>query len=361
MIEYENLYNANKPYLEEFNIAFNTVLNSGWFVLGKNVEEFEKEFAYYNNVKYCVGLASGLDALILSLMVLDLDKKSEIIVPSNTYIATILSIVRNGNIPILVEPDIKTYNLDPERIEASISQNTRAIMVVHLYGKPCDMDPILEICKRHNLYLIEDCAQAHGAEYKGRKVGGFGNMSAFSFYPTKNLGCLGDGGALLTNDEEIYRKVKMLRNYGSNKRYYNEYLGINSRLDEIQAAFLRIKLKHLDEINNHKRKLAKIYFAGINSKFVVPDVDPNYSDVFHIYNIRHKYRDKLKEYLLENDIKTEIHYPVPPHKQKAMSFMKDLVLPISEEIHDTTLSLPISVFHTREDVNRVVEVLNGFH
>ena len=361
MIEYENLNKANKHYFEEFNTAFNTVLNSGWFVLGKNVEEFEKEFADYNNVKFCVGLASGLDALILSLMVLDLDSRSEIIVPSNTYIATILSIVRNGNIPILVEPDLKTYNIDPERIEASISPNTRAIMVVHLYGKPCDMDPILEICKRHNLYLIEDCAQAHGAEYKGRKVGGFGEMSAFSFYPTKNLGCLGDGGALLTDNEEIYKKVKMLRNYGSNKRYYNEYLGINSRLDEIQAAFLRIKLKHLNEINNHKRELAKMYSAGINNKFIVPDINPDFSDVFHIYNIRHKNRDKLKEYLLKNDIKTEIHYPVPPHKQKAMSFMKNLVFPISEEIHDTTLSLPISVFHRREDVNRVVEVLNGFH
>ncbi len=360
MVEYENLNKANKPYFEEFNAAFNTVLNSGWFVLGKNVEEFEKEFADYNNVRYCVGLASGLDALILSLMVLDLDKKSEIIVPSNTYIATILSIIRNGNIPILVEPDLKTYNIDPERIEASISQNTRAIMVVHLYGKPCDMDPILDICKHHNLCLIEDCAQAHGAQYKGRKVGGFGDMSAFSFYPTKNLGCLGDGGALLTNNEEIYKKVKMLRNYGSNKRYYNEYLGINSRLDEIQAAFLRIKLKHLDEINNHKRELAKIYSAGINSKFVVPEVNPDYSDVFHIYNIRQKNRDKLKEYLLENNIKTEIHYPVPPHKQKAMSFMKHLSFPISEEIHDTTLSLPISVFHKKEDVEHVVEILNLF-
>jgi dTDP-4-amino-4,6-dideoxygalactose transaminase len=360
MIEYENLYKANQPFFDEFKMAFDQVLQSGRFVLGTNVEEFEKEFADYNKVKYCVGLASGLDALIISLMVLDLDTNAEVIVPSNTYIATILSILRNGNKPVLVEPDIKTYNLDPLRIEEAITKNTRAIMVVHLYGKPCDMDQIIEICKRRNLYLIEDCAQAHGAKYKGRIIGSFGDLAAFSFYPTKNLGCLGDGGAILTDKEEIYKKVKMLRNYGSSRKYYNEYIGINSRLDEMQAAFLRIKLKYLDDINLHKRNLAKLYLQHIKSDMILPDQDPTLFDVYHIFNIRHKERDKLKEYLLSHDVNTEIHYPIPPHKQKAMTFLKDLKLPLSEEIHETTLSLPISYFHTKEEIFRVVELLNKF-
>lgn len=360
MIEYENLNKVNQPYLKEFNSAFCQVLDSGWFVLGHNVEEFEKEFARYNNVKYCVGVASGLDALILSLMVLDLDSRSEIIVPSNTYIATILSILRNGNKPVLVEPVLQTYNIDPERIEDAITPNTRALMVVHLYGKSCDMDPIIDICKRHNLYLIEDCAQAHGAKYKDKKVGSFGDMSAFSFYPTKNLGCLGDGGALLTNNEEFFKKVKMLRNYGSDKKYYNEYLGLNSRLDEIQAAFLRVKLTHLDKINSHKRKLAFTYFQNIPSDFIVPVIDPDFYDVYHIFNIRHEKRDELRDYLLANGVKTEIHYPVPPHLQKAMSFMNNIKLPVSEVIHKTTLSLPISTFHTPEEINQVSELLKQF-
>jgi len=294
-------------------------------------------------------------------MVLELDSKSEIIVPSNTYIATILSILRNGNKPVLVEPDLKTYNIDPTRIEAAITKNTRAIMVVHLYGKPCDMDPIIEICKRHNLFLIEDCAQAHGAEYKGKKVGSFGDVAAFSFYPTKNLGCLGDGGALVTNNEEILIKVKMLRNYGSSKKYYNKYLGLNSRLDEIQAAFLRIKLKHLDDINSHKRKLAKTYLDGIDNNFIVPNVNPDFFDVYHIFNVRHTKRDELKDYLLSNCVKTEIHYPVPPHMQKAMISMNKLKFPISEAIHQTTLSLPISMFHSIKDIEQVIELLNKFN
>jgi dTDP-4-amino-4,6-dideoxygalactose transaminase len=360
MIEYENLNKVNQQFFKEFNQVFNQVLDSGWFVLGRNVEEFEKEFAEYINVKYCVGVGSGLDALLLSLMVLELDSNAEIIVPSNTYIATILSILRNGNKPVLVEPDIQTYNIDPARIEAAITSDTRAVMVVHLYGKSCDMDPIVDICRRYNLFLIEDCAQAHGAEYKGKKVGSFGDMAAFSFYPTKNLGCLGDGGALLTNNEEIWKKVKMLRNYGSGKKYYNDYLGINSRLDEIQAAFLRIKLKHLDRINTHKRELAQAYINGTKRDFIVPSIHPDFFDVYHIFNIRHEKRDYLRDYLLSNGVKTEVHYPVPPHLQKAMTFMNMLKLPISEEIHNTTLSLPISAFHTIEDILQIVRLLNKF-
>jgi dTDP-4-amino-4,6-dideoxygalactose transaminase len=222
------------------------------------------------------------------------------------------------------------------------------------------MDLITDISKRHNLFLIEDCAQAHGAEYKGRKVGNFGDMAAFSFYPTKNLGCLGDGGALVTNNNEYARRAKMLRNYGSEKKYYNEYQGINSRLDEVQAAFLRIKLKFLDQIIIHKQMLAKIYLEGITENFIVPNLNPDTFDVYHIFNIRHKRRDDLKKFLLENGIQSEIHYPVPPHKQKAMKFLENLSFPLSEEIHRTTLSLPISTFHTVDDANQIIKTLSEF-
>ncbi len=360
MIEYENLAKLNQPYFEEYKKTFNNVLESGWFILGENVKRFEEEFANYNNVKHCVGVASGLDALILSIKALDIEDGSEIIVPSNTYIATILAIIHSGHIPVLVEPKITTYNIDPNKIEVAISPKTKAIMIVHLYGKTCDMDSILDICKRHKLYLIEDCAQAHGAMYKEKKVGSFGDMAAFSFYPTKNLGCLGDGGAITTNNPLFAEKIRMLRNYGSSKKYYNQYIGYNSRLDEVQAAFLSIKLKHLDEINEHKRTLASIYSKSLKSDFIIPVHEDEFFDVFHIYNIRHKQRDDLKEYLLKNNIKTEIHYPVAPNKQKALESLKHVNYPISEEIHSTTLSLPISTFHTKDDIYRVVEVLNKY-
>jgi dTDP-4-amino-4,6-dideoxygalactose transaminase len=360
MIEYENLNKVNSPYFKEFNTAFNQVLDSGWFVLGDQVEAFEKEFAKYIDVSYCTGTASGLDALTISLLTLEMKPGSEIIVPSNTYIATILSVLHSGHLPVLVEPDLNTYNIDPAEIEKSVTPKTRAILVVHLYGKSCDMDPVLEICKRRNLFLIEDCAQAHGAEYKGKKAGSFGDMAAFSFYPTKNLGCLGDGGAILTNNPDFHRKNRMLRNYGSEKKYYNDYIGYNSRLDEIQAAFLRIKLIDLDRINRCKRELAELYFEGIPANFVKPVTHPDFYDVFHIFNIRHKRRDDLKIFLSDNGVKTEIHYPVPPHKQKAMNSLGNLKLPFSEEIHSTTLSLPVSVFHTKTDIFRVVELLKSF-
>ncbi len=360
MIEYENLAKVNQPFFDKFKRAFKDVLESGWYILGGEVQKFEKEFASYNNVRYCSGVASGLDALILSIQVLELEKGSEIIVPSNTYIATILAILKNGLIPVLVEPDIKTYNIDSLKIETFITSKTKAVLVVHLYGKPCEMDTILDICKRKKLYLIEDCAQAHGAEYKGRKVGGFGDFGAFSFYPTKNLGCLGDGGAITTNKSEYHDKIKMLRNYGSDKKYHNKYIGINSRLDEIQASFLNIKLKVLDHINQHKRTLAQLYLDNLKDDHILPLVHKDFFDVYHIFNIRHEKRDELKAYLLKNNIKTEIHYPVAPHKQKALSFLSDQSFPISEEIHKTTLSLPVSYFHTKDDILKVIEVLNKF-
>jgi dTDP-4-amino-4,6-dideoxygalactose transaminase len=360
IIEYENLSKVNAPFFEKFEQSFHEVLKSGWYILGLKVKEFESAFAEYNNLKYCAGVASGLDALTISLNALDLPQGSEIIVPSNTYIATILSILQAGHKPILVEPDIRTYNIDPLLIEDAVTNRTRAVMVVHLYGKSCDMDPIIAVCKKHDLFLIEDCAQAHGAEYKGRRTGGFGDFAAFSFYPTKNLGCLGDGGAIVTNKDVLYKKTLMLRNYGSEKKYYNEIIGFNSRLDEMQAAFLLEKLKFLDNINSHKRKLAAIYLKNLKSDFILPSVNPEFYDVYHIFNIRHERRDDIKEFLSRHDIRTDIHYPVPPHKQKALSFLSGLNLPISEEIHKTTLSLPISFFHTEDDICRVVETLNKF-
>ena len=359
-IEYENLFKVNQPYFDEFRQKFDEVLQSGWFILGNNVKKIESEFSSYNKLKYCSGVASGLDALTISLLTLDLEKGSDIIVPSNTYIATILSIILAGHNPVLVEPDINTYNINPALVEESITKRTRAIMVVHLYGKPCDMDPILEICKKNNLFLIEDCAQAHGAEYKGKKVGSFGDMAGFSFYPTKNLGCLGDGGAIVTNNEELHLKSQMLRNYGSRVKYQNEFIGMNSRLDEVQAAFLSVKLKSLNKINSHKRELASHYLSHLKEDFIKPSVQNFSYDVFHIFNIRHKQRNELKEYLLKHGINTEIHYPIPPHKQKALSFLSHLKYPISEEIHSTTLSLPISTIHSKDDIFRVIETMNKF-
>ncbi|OHE05343.1 DegT/DnrJ/EryC1/StrS family aminotransferase [Sulfurimonas sp. RIFOXYB12_FULL_35_9] len=357
MIEYENLKFANQRLFDKYKESFNTFLESGWFVLGGQVARFEKEFAEFCGTNHCVGVASGLDALILAINAFKFQKDSEIIVPSNTYIATILAIVRNGFKPILVEPDIATYNIDPLKIEEKITKKTKAILVVHLYGKSCDMDSVMSIANKYNLQVIEDVAQAHGAMYKGKKVGSFG-VGCFSFYPTKNLGALGDAGAITTDNENLAMTFKALRNYGSAVKYYNEELGYNSRLDEIQAGFLSVKLKVLDDITNHKRELAKLYLENLEDRFVKPAVHKDYFDVYHIFNIRNNKRDELKEYLLKNNIKTEIHYPLPPHKQKVMKGIIKGGYPISEEIHNTTLSLPISYFHTKEDVIKVCEVIN---
>lgn len=359
MIEYENLKLVNQKLFDKYQKSFNEFLESGWFILGKNVVQFEERFAKFLETKYCIGVASGLDALILAIDAFKFPKNSEIIVPSNTYIATILAIVRNGFRPVLVEPDIATYTIDPKKIEEKITKNTKAILVVHLYGKSCNMGSIMAIASEYNLKIIEDVAQAHGAMYKGQKVGSFG-VGCFSFYPTKNLGALGDAGAITTNDIELAETLKSLRNYGSDIKYYNDKLGYNSRLDELQAAFLSIKLEMLDEITNHKRELAKIYFDNLDDRFIKPVVHNDYFDVYHIFNIRYHKRDELRDYLLQNKIKTEIHYPLAPHKQKAMINILDGEYPISEEIHRTTLSLPISFFHTEEEIFKVCEVLNRF-
>lgn len=360
MIEYENLKNLNQPFFEKYKEKFDTTLSSGWYILGNNVDTFEKEYSNYVGSNYCVGLASGLDALSLALRCFDFPQGAEVIVPSNTYIATILSIVQNGLKPVLVEPDINTYNIDPTLIQEKISPNTCAIMVVHLYGKCCQMDSIIEIAKNFDLRIIEDCAQSHGSKFKEKISGSFGDFGAHSFYPTKNLGALGDAGALTTDNIMLAEKIKALRNYGSKVKYVNDYIGFNSRLDEIQAGFLSVKLKALNEINEHKRKLAKIYLENLNSNFIKPVVDKDYFDVYHIFNIRHPKRNELREYLLKHEIKTEIHYPIAPHKQKAMKGILEGNFPISEEIHSTTLSLPISFYHTENEIHQVIEILNDF-
>jgi dTDP-4-amino-4,6-dideoxygalactose transaminase len=360
-IKFEDLYKSNLEFFEQYKSEFINVFNSGWFILGKNVISFEEEYANYCHSKYCVGVASGLDALFIALQNYDFPKGSEILVPSNTYIATILSIINSGLKPILVEPDIHTYNIDPDRITEKISSKTKAIMVVHLYGKCCEMDKIMEIAGLKGLIVIEDCAQAHGAKFKGKIAGSFGDFGAFSFYPTKNLGALGDAGALVTNNQEYYNISKKIRNYGSSIKYKNDIVGINSRLDEFQAAILRLKLKYLNKIIEHKRSLAEIYFTNLSDFFIKPVKDERYYDVFHIYNIRTPARDKLKAFLFKNNIHTEIHYPIPPNRQVAMKgILDDQMTPISQEIHDTNLSLPISYGTTDKEVYRVCEVLNYF-
>ncbi|WP_338791062.1 DegT/DnrJ/EryC1/StrS family aminotransferase [Bernardetia sp. MNP-M8] len=372
MLPYENLNHSNQSFFKEYQKKFNQILEKGYFILGNEVAEFEKEFATYCETDFCIGVGNGLDALTIILKALaekyafSKEKDEvEIIVPSNTYIATILAILQNGFKPVLVEPDINTYNINPSEIEKAITPKTKVIIVVHLYGKLCQMDKIQQIAKKYNLLIVEDAAQAHGASLKinseNKKAGSFGIANGFSFYPTKNLGALGDGGAITTNDLELNELFRLLRNYGSNRKYYNEKIGFNSRLDELQAAFLRIKLQKLDEINNHKRKLAKIYLENLKSDFILPVVEPNYYDVYHIFAIRHPKRDKLKTFLLKNEIGTEIHYPVPPAEQKALEGVLDKTyFPIAKQIHQTILSLPISYFHTENDVLRVIEVMNKF-
>lgn len=361
-IEYENLSMLNKPFEKDFKEVFNTFLDRGWYILGDQLKEFEKEFAAYCGARECVGVASGLDALLLSLKALGIPRGSEVLVPSNTYIATILSIVQSDLVPVLVEPDIRTYNIDPSRITEKITKKTRAILVVHLYGKSCKMDEIMEIAEAHDLKVIEDCAQSHGASYKGKMTGTFGHLSAFSFYPTKNLGALGDAGAITTDDPDLAEKLRALRNYGSLKKYYNKYIGYNSRLDELQAAFLRIKLRSLDQINEHKRNLASIYFYELKHlPLVLPNVHADYFDVYHIFNIRSESRDNIRKYLLERQIGTEVHYPVSPNHQEAYRHLfQGQPYPISEEIHATTLSLPISYCHKESDVYNVCEVITHY-
>lgn len=335
-----------QTYLElktELDVAFQRVMNSGWYIQGEELSAFESEFADYCNVKYCIGVGNGLDALHLILRAMDIGAGDEVIVPSNTFIATWLAVSYAGATPVPVEPDETTYNIDPTRIEAAITAKTRAIMPVHLYGQPADMEPILEIARRYKLKVVEDAAQAHGARYKGKRVGGLGNAAGFSFYPGKNLGAFGDGGAVTTNDSMIAEKVKSLRNYGSQKKYSHDVKGFNSRLDELQAAFLRVKLRHLDEWNGRRHKIADQYFKELLSHdyLTLPQVPPWAEPVWHLFVVRMPLRDRLQKHLADCGIQTLIHYPIPPHKQGAYQEFSHLSLPVSERIHKEVLSLPM--------------------
>lgn len=342
------------------------VVSSGWYLQGKEVERFEQEFATYCGTKHCIGVANGLDALVLILrayMELGvIGEGDEIIVPANTYIASILAISRNNLKPVLCEPDMKTYLMDEKRIESLITERTKAIMIVHLYGQVSDMNAINSIAKKHNLKVIEDSAQAHGAIYKDKRVGNLGDASGFSFYPGKNLGAMGDGGAITTNDDLLANAVRTLANYGSSVKYVFQYKGINSRLDEIQAAILSYKLKWLDEDNDKRRHIAHIYTERIENPLVIlPQIQDYERHIFHLFPIRCKYRNRLQQYLKECGVETLIHYPIPPHKQEAYKEWNNESYPITEQIHGEILSLPISPAMTEEEVKEVVEVVNRFN
>lgn len=362
MIEYESLKNSNKNFVEEFKAKFLEVLDSGWYILGEQLKKFETEFALYQNMNFCQGVSSGTDAIVLALDALNLPKNSEVIVSGNTYITTILSIVRNGLKPVIVDAKIDTYNIDPQLITKAISKNTRAILVTHMYGKLCEMDLICKIAKDNNFFLIEDCAQAHGASINGKKAGSFGDLGCFSFYPTKNLGALGDAGAIVTNSQKLSDRILLLRNNGVSTKYVNDIIGYNSRLDELQASFLSVKLKYIEEITDYKISLARLYRQYLSPEIVQPIHSNDYKDVFHIFNIRHQRRDDLRKYLLESGVKTEIHYPVAPHLQEALSDLNYQRgdFPVTEEICSTTLSLPISYGTTKKEVKIVAELINQF-
>lgn len=366
MISFLDLKGLNAQYKAELAEACIRVIDSGWYIQGNECKEFDKEFAQYCGTKYAIGVANGLDALILILRAYKelgiMNDGDEVIVPSNTYIASILAISQNNLVPVLVEPDIKTYLIDPSKIEEKITSKTKAILPVHLYGQTCEMDKINEIANKYNLKVIEDSAQSHGAFYRNKRSGNLGDASGFSFYPGKNLGALGDGGAVTTNDEELADTIKALGNYGSHKKYENLHKGINSRLDEIQAAMLRIKLKYLDNEVEKRREIANYYLQNIkNDKIILPTVINQDSHVWHLFVVRTNKRNELQKYLLDNGIQTLIHYPIPPHKQNAYKEWNNESYPISEQIHNEVLSLPISGIQSLEDTIKIVQVINDFN
>ena len=362
MIKFLDLKKVNERFRAEIDAAVKRVLDSGWYLLGKEVEAFEQEFAAYCGTKHCIGVANGLDALTLILKAYGFGPGDEIIVPANTFIATLLAVSANGCTPVLVEPDWNTRLIDVNRIEEAVTPRTKAIMVVHLYGRAVEMEKVWEIAKRHNLKVIEDSAQAHGAKYQGLRCGNLGDASGFSFYPGKNLGCLGDGGAVTTNDEELVTKIRAIRNYGSDYKYHHIYKGMNSRLDEIQAALLRVKLPHLDEDNARRREIAGRYIHEIrNPRVELPQV-PSDSEghVWHVFAVTCRGRDELLKYLEGKGIQTNIHYPTPPHRQGAYKELEKQSFPISERMHREIASLPMSPALSDEEVTHVVEAINEF-
>lgn len=365
MIKFLDLKKINQPYEEAFQEKLKMVMDKGWYILGEEVKIFEKNFANYCGTKHCIGVGNGLDALVLIfkayIQLGKLKKGDEVIVPANTYIASILAVFQADLVPVLVEPKLETYNINPSNIEEAITPKTKAILAVHLYGQLSEMEPIFKIAGQNNLLVIEDAAQAHGAISEGRKSGNWSDAAGFSFYPGKNLGALGDAGAITTNDDELARMIYSLRNYGSDKKYVNDFIGINSRLDELQAGFLNIKLPNLDAENNIRKEIARRYLSEIkNDKMVLPFYNNSENHVFHIFVVRTENRDDLQEYLLKKEIHTLIHYPIPPHKQKALLEMNNLSFPITEKIHTEVLSLPISPVMTDDEVNFVIKILNTY-
>jgi dTDP-4-amino-4,6-dideoxygalactose transaminase len=365
MIKFLDLHKTNLPYQAAFYEKMQQVLDKGWFILGDEVKTFESNFAHYCGTKYCIGVGNGLDAMVLIfkgyIELGKLQKGDEVIVPANTYIASILAVLQADLVPVLVEPKLETYNLNPDLIAEKITSKTKAILAVHLYGQLAEMDKINAIAKQHNLLVIEDSAQAHGASFENRKSGSLSDAAAFSFYPGKNLGALGDAGAITTNDDDLAKVLFALRNYGSEQKYYNEFIGVNSRLDELQAAFLNVKLPHLDQENEARKKIIKRYLTAIkNDKITLPYWDGTNNHVFHLFVIRTENRQALQDYLKQNNIETLIHYPIPPHQQNALSQWNTLSFPITEKIHQEILSLPLSPVMSEEEVTQVITVLNQY-
>ena len=349
-------------YQEEFEAKALEVLRSGWYVLGNEVKNFEQEFANYTGAKHCVGLASGLDALWIAFRILGIGAGDEVIVQGNTYIASVMGITMNGATPVFVEPD-DYFNIDVTKIEEKITNKTKAILVVHLYGQASNMTPIQELCKNYNLRLVEDCAQAHGAKFAGQQIGTFGDIGCFSFYPSKNLGAFGDAGAIITNNDKIAEDVSIFRNYGSEKRYYNKVVGANSRLDEIQAGFLRVRLQHLDELVEEKKQICERYLDELkNERIELPRIREGATHIWHQFVIKSDYRDELMHYLDEKGVGTIIHYPIPPHLSEAYQYLglKEGALPITEKYAKSVLSIPLYNGMTREEQDYVIEMINAF-
>lgn len=365
MIPFLDLKEVNQQYHQELKDACSRVIDSGWYIMGSELEAFEKEFADYCGSKHCIGVANGLDALVLTLRAWKelgmLHDGDEVIVPANTYIASILAISENNLTPVLVEPDINTFNITAAGIEQAITDKTKVILPVHLYGQISPMKEIMLLAKQYNLLVLEDCAQSHGAMIDNRKAGTWGNAGAFSFYPGKNLGALGDAGAVTTDDDELFSVLRALRNYGSHEKYKNKFKGVNSRLDEIQAAMLRVKLQHLDRETQIRQQVAKQYLQGINNPLIeLPDVINFEGHVWHLFVIKTTKRENLAQYLSNNKINSLIHYPIAPHKQSAYKEWFDESYPISEEIHEQVLSIPISSIIDGESIKIIIEVLNNF-
>jgi dTDP-4-amino-4,6-dideoxygalactose transaminase len=365
MIKFLDLKAITARHREEIMSALERVVDSGWYILGKEVEAFEHEFARYTGAAHCIGVDNGLNALNLILRAYReigaMKAGDEVIVPANTYIATILAISENGLVPVLVEPHIQTYNIDPALVRDKITPRTKAILAVHLYGRVADMNPIREIADQYGLKVIEDAAQAHGARYSGKMAGNLGDAAGFSFYPGKNLGALGDGGAVATSDDGLAEVIRVLRNYGSQEKYHNRYRGVNSRLDEIQAAILRVKLKYLDEENRKRQEIARYYLEHIkNSAIILPGPGEPAAHVWHQFVVRNRERDALQTHLLDNGIQTMIHYPIPPHHQKAFTEWNQRSYPVTEQIHREVLSLPIGPVLTEAEVDHIIDSMNQF-